>query len=171
MAVFSREALDAFAVSGITERWSAIQEQLQPILADVVEGLEEAGRAAQPRVWPMYEISWKTARSLNRGRGGREPVNEYHFAVDRPPRGVGVYVGVSGDERAILVGLTVSGKRKAELQRVWETGRAVWQQLIAELPEVRFAGVERDSEGDGAIVARTVSGKQRCALSVGRLPL
>ncbi len=168
MVVFSRDVLDTLLVPGISERWAAVQEQLQPILAEVVEGLDEAGRSAQPRIWPMYESSWKTARSFNRGRGGREPINEYHFAVDRPPRGAGVYVGASGDERAVLVGLTVSGKRKAELQRVWEAGRAVWQPLIEGLTEVRFAGVERDGQTDGQLwIERYVASKSAQYLWAG----
>ena len=61
----------------------------------------------------MYEISWKAARYRHRGGGRREPIEDYHFALDRVPRGTGIYVGVSGEERAILVGFTSpTGARK-----------------------------------------------------------
>ncbi len=118
----------------------AVQEHLHPILAALAEQLATAGRAQLGREWPLYEITWKTARYLNRGRGRREPIGEYHFALDRPPRGSGIYVGVSGDERTILVGLTLWGARKDALRRVWEAGRAVWQSLVDAIPEARFTG-------------------------------
>jgi hypothetical protein len=135
---FQPSALDALCVDGVSERWSAVQERLHPVLAALAERLATAGRARFPREWPLYEISWKAARYRNRGRGQREPIDEYHFALDRVPRGAGIYVGVSAEERAILVGFTSTGARKRELQRVWESGRPLWQPLLESLPEVRF---------------------------------
>lgn len=135
---FDRAALDALLVPGIAERWSAVQERLHPILAALAEELTVAGRQRFGREWPLYEISWKAARYRNRGRGQREAIDEYHFALDRVPRGAGIYVGVSGDEQAILVGFTSTGARKIELQRVCEVGRHVWQPLLDTLPDVRF---------------------------------
>lgn len=134
---FSQSALRALHVEGIGERWAAVQERLHPLLAALAEQLDQAGRVRFPREWPLYEITWKAARYRNRGRGQREPIEEYHFALDRVPRGSGIYVGVSGDERAILVGFTSTGARKVELQRVWETNRTLWQPLV-DLPEIRF---------------------------------
>lgn len=135
---FTREALDSLVIEGIGERWAAVQARLHPVLAALAEQLETTARRQFGRVWPLYEITWKTARYLNRGRGRREPITEYHFALDRPPRGSGIYVGVSGEDRAVLVGLTLWGARKAALRRVWESGRTIWQPLIAAIPEVRY---------------------------------
>lgn len=143
MIVFERSAFETLKVPGIAERWTAVQERMHPVFAALAEAVDTAARKAYPRIWTMYEISWKSARWLNHGRGRRAPINEYHFAVDRPPRGVGIYVGTSGDEQAVLVGLTLGGRRKADLQRVWEAGRPIWEPLIASLPEVRYAGAER----------------------------
>ena len=143
---FSAEALQSLLIPGIGERWSAVQEQLHPVLAALVEQLDAAGRAQFGREWPLYEISWKASHYLNRGRGRREPISEYHFALDRSPRGSGIYVGVSGEERAILVGLTLWGARKDALRRIWESGRAVWQPLVSAIPEVRFTGARADGE-------------------------
>lgn len=147
---FSRCALETLLVSGVAERWSAVQERLHPVLAALAELLDNAGRTRLPREWPLYEISWKAARYRNRGRGLREPIEEYHFALDRPPRGTGIYVGVSGEERALLVGFTSTGARKAELQRLWETSRALWHPLLMDLPEVRFT--RSDGPGEPWIV-------------------
>lgn len=141
--LFSPEDLAALTVPGIAERWAAVQAQLHPRLAALAAQLDAAASAALPRIWPLYEVSWKTARMLNRGRGRQAPITEYHFALDRVPRGAGIYVGVSGEEQAILVGLTVTGRRKIELGRVWEAARPVWATLAAALPEVRFAGADR----------------------------
>ena len=140
------EALDSLAVPGISERWAAVQERLHPALHALAEELRAAGAARFKREWSLYEVTWKTARYLNRGRGRREPIVEYHFALDRPPRGSGIYVGVSGEEQAILVGLTLWGARKEALRRVWEAGRTVWLPLVAAIPEVRFTG--RAPSGD-----------------------
>src|ERR671933_737120 len=143
---FSAEALQSLLIPGIGERWSAVQEQLHPVLAALVEQLDAAGRVQFGREWPLYEISWKASRYLNRGGGRGEPISEYHFALDRSPRGSGIYVGVSGEEGAILVGLTLWGARKDALRRIWESGRAVWQPLVSAIPEVRFTGARADGE-------------------------
>ncbi len=139
--------MSALLTPGVGERWAAAQAQLHPILASLAEQLNEAGRSRLPREWPLYEVSWKAARYRNRGRGQREPIEEYHFALDRAPRGAGIYVGVSGDERAILVGITSTGARKAELQRIWERSRSLWQPLLSELPDVRFIRPEAAQRG------------------------
>ncbi|MDP9315553.1 MAG: AAA family ATPase [Chloroflexota bacterium] len=144
---FSQAAVSALLTPGVGERWAAAQAQLHPILASLAEQLNEAGRSRLPREWPLYEVSWKAARYRNRGRGQREPIEEYHFALDRAPRGAGIYVGVSGDERAILVGITSTGARKAELQRIWERSRSLWQPLLSELPDVRFIRPEAAQRG------------------------
>lgn len=135
---FTADVLASLTVAGVAERWAAVQERLHPVLLALAEELQIAGQAQYGREWPLYEISWKSARYLNRGRGRREPIAEYHFALDRPPRGSGLYVGVSGEERTVLVGLTLWGARKEALRRVWEEGRTIWQPLIETIPEVRF---------------------------------
>ena len=137
---FSLEAVESLCVPGVGARWTAVQQRLHPVLQRLAQEIDAAGQARLGRAWSLYEISWKAARYLNRGRGGREPIVEYHFALDRPPRGSGIYVGVSGDDRAVLVGLTLWGARKEALRRVWEAGRTVWQPLIEHIPEARFAG-------------------------------
>lgn len=146
---FHRAALEALLTPGVAERWQAVQQHLHPLLAALAEQLDRAGRQRFPREWPLYEISWKTARYRHRGRGQREPIGEYHFALDRVPRGTGIYVGVSGDDRAVLVGFTsTTGARKREMQRVWESARPLWQPLLQALPEVRFARTESSDDGE-----------------------
>ena len=137
---FTPQTLQSLAVAGISERWAAVQQHLHPLLDALAARLRAAGQEQFGREWPLYEISWKTARYLNRGRGRREPIAEYHFALDRPPRGSGIYVGVSGEERTVLVGLTLWGARKDALRRVWDSGRTVWQPLVEAIPEARFTG-------------------------------
>src|SRR5687767_8837697 len=110
---FAESTLQALTVGGVSERWNAVQERLHPVLAALAEQIDAAGRQRFKREWPLYEMTWKAARYRNRGRGQREPIEEYHFALDRVPRGTGIYIGVSGDERAILIGFTSSGARKA----------------------------------------------------------
>jgi MoxR-like ATPase len=136
---FTATALASLAVDGTAERWGAVQEQLHPALLALAEQLDTAGRARFSREWPLYEVTWKAARYRNRGRGRREPISEYHFALDRPPRGSGIYVGVSGEERTVLVGLTLWGARKEALRRVWESSRPIWQPLVEAIPEARFS--------------------------------
>ncbi len=144
---FSASALATLTLPGIGERWAAVQQHLHPVLQELAAQLQFTGQARFEREWSLYEVSWKTARYLNRGRGRREPIAEYHFALDRPPRGSGIYVGVSSEERAVLVGLTLWGARKESLSRVWESSRAIWQPLVDAIPEVRFIG-DRETGGN-----------------------
>lgn len=162
---FSPAALEALLVPGVGERWSAVQERLHPVLAALAAQIDALGRARFGREWPLYEITWKAARYRNRGRGQREPIEEYHFALDRVPRGSGIYVGVSGEERAILVGFTSTGARKAELQRVWEIGRGLWQPLLDGLPDVRFN--RPDGAGDEPWIEQYVRTRQAKYLWAG----
>jgi energy-coupling factor transporter ATP-binding protein EcfA2 len=162
---FQPDALRSLLVDGIAERWQAVQERLHPVLLALAEQLDAAGREHFGRAWPLYEISWKAARYRNRGRGQREPIEDYHFAVDRVPRGAGIYVGVSGEERAILVGFTSTGARKREIRRVWEAGRALWQPLLNELPEVRF--IQPDGPGDEPWIEQYLRSRQARYLWAG----
>ncbi|HEX8158819.1 MAG TPA: AAA family ATPase, partial [Solirubrobacteraceae bacterium] len=154
---FTPDALEALLVPGVAERWTAVQERLHPLLAALAEALRDQGMRRFPREWPLYEISFRSQRYVNRGVGERAPIDEYHFALDRPPRGAGIYVAVSGTERLIVVALQLSRRRKDDLRRVWEEGRAVWQPLIERIDEVRFAekrgpsgrAGERESGGTG----------------------
>lgn len=132
-------ALATLLTPGVAERWAAVQERLHPALAALAEQIgRDAGRAL-PRAWPLYETSYRNLRYVNAGAGRREPIDEYHFVIDRPPRGAGVYVAVSADERLILVALQISRPRKADLGRVWDEQRVIWQPLIKQVREVRFA--------------------------------
>ena len=140
---FTPDALAALEVPGVAERWTAVQERLHPPLAALAEALRSAGARRFPREWPLYEISFKNLHYVNRGTGERAPIDEYHFALDRPPRGAGVYVAVSGAERLIIVALQLSGRRKNDLRRVWEEGRVVWQPLVERVDEVRFVDRRR----------------------------
>lgn len=136
---FSAETLASLHVPGVATRWAAVQAQLHPQLAALAEYLH--GQAAQrlPREWPLYELSFKDARFVNRGASERTPIDEYHLAIDRPPRGAGIYLAISGTERRILVALHLRGLRKPALRRVWEEGRTIWEPLIHQLHEIRFA--------------------------------
>lgn len=143
--VFTPEALAALTVPGAAERWSAIQEQLQPVLAACATRLIAEASRRFPRFWRLYEISYRSQRSINRGRGVRDPIDEYYLVIDRPPRGAGVYLAVSGAERLILVALQVARRRKEDLARVWEESRVIWLPLVERISEVRFAERERAS--------------------------
>lgn len=135
---FTPDVLAALAVPGPAERWAAVQALLHPQLAALAELLRAEGERRFPRIWPIYEITFKNLRYVNRGGGARAPIDEYHFAVDRPPRGSGIYVAVSAAERLVLVTLQVARARKPQLGQVWEDGRAVWQPLIERVTDVRF---------------------------------
>lgn len=139
LSAFTPETLGALDVPGIDARWRAIQARLHPLLAAIAEQVAESAARRLPREWPLYEISYRTLRFTNRGAAEREPVDEYHVAFDRPPRGSGVTIAVSGAERRVFVALQLWKRRKPDLRRAWEDGRALWQPLIASLPEVRFA--------------------------------
>lgn len=136
---FSREVLESLRTPGVAERWSAVQQRLHPVLAALAEALRAEAQRRFPREWPLYEVSFKSLRYVNRGPNERDPIDEYHFAVDRPPRGAGVYLAVSGEERRVLVVLQLWRARKADLRRVWEDARVVWQPLVERMTEVRFA--------------------------------
>ncbi|MFO7168248.1 MAG: GTPase [Chloroflexota bacterium] len=133
------EILGAFDVPGVAERWAAVQQQLHPALAALAEQLRSAAARRLPRQWPLYEITYRTLRYVNRGDGTRAPLDEYYMAIDRPPRGAGVYIAISAAERRVIAALQITGRRKEDLRRVWEEARPVWQPLIEGLSEVRFA--------------------------------
>lgn len=141
--VFTPEALAALTVPGATERWNAVQERLQPVLAGFAARFSAEASRRFSRIWSLYEISYRTQRYVNRGRGVRDPIDDYYLVIDRPPRGAGVYLAVSGAERLILVALQVARRRKADLARVWEEARAIWLPLVEHIREVRFADRER----------------------------
>jgi MoxR-like ATPase len=143
---FTPDVLESLLVPGIAERWAAVQTHLHPVLAALAEALRSAGERRFPREWPLYEISFRSQRYINRGTGERAPIDEYHFALDRPPRGAGIYVAVSGAERLIVIALQLSRRRKDDLRRAWEEGRAVWQPLIERISEVRFADRRRPAD-------------------------
>lgn len=148
MALFSPEDLAALQVAGAAERWAAVQARLHPRLAVLVTQIEAALRQHFPRIWTLYEVSYKSQRYLNRGRGERLPIEEYHVAFDRPPRGSGVLVAVSAVERAVMVGLQLWGARKPQLRQAWDDGRLVWLPLMQEIAargEARFVRGERRS--------------------------
>jgi MoxR-like ATPase len=163
---FTPDALEALLVSGIAERWSAVQQRLHPPLAALAEALRVAGARRFPREWGLYEISFRSLRYVNRKPGERAPIDEYHFALDRPPRGAGIYVAVSGAERLIVVALQLSRRRKGDLRHVWEAGRAVWLPLIERLDEVRFADRKRE-EGQGDKETRREDESESISLSPG----
>lgn len=141
------EALGSLSTPGAAERWQAVQELLHPPLARLAEALAAALAHHYPRLWPLYEVSFKHQRYLDRGRGGRGPIEDYWFALDRPPRGAGVLVAVSAADQAVLVGLQLRGGRKAELARLWGEARAVWAPLaerIAREGQARYTGAESE---------------------------
>jgi hypothetical protein len=143
--LFPAESLAAFAVPGIGERWAAVQERLHPRLAALAEQVGAAAARRFPRLWPLYQISFKHQRSVNRGRGPRDPIEDYWVAFDRPPRGAGILVAVSAAERAVLVGLQLWGPRKADLAHLWATARPVLEPVVARIAregQARFAGAE-----------------------------
>ncbi len=143
---FSKSALDSLRIAGVAPRWAAVQEQLHPRLAALAERICEEGMRRFPRQWPLYEVSYKSQRYINRGQGERAPIEEYHVAFDRPPRGAGLLISVSGAERAILVGLQLWGVRKKQLRALWETGQVVWQPLIE---RIQREGQSRFTERSG----------------------
>jgi MoxR-like ATPase len=159
---FTPEALATLTVAGVNERWLAVQERLHPTLVALAEALRAAGMRQFPRAWPLYEVSFRSLRFVNRGPNDRAPIDDYHFALDRPPRGCGILVAVSGAEQLIIVGLQITARqRKDDLRRVWEEGRAIWQPLIERVDEVRFAekrGLRTEGRGlSGAATSDTQS--------------
>lgn len=148
---FTPHILSAFDTPGVAERWAAVQERLHPQLAVLAEALREQGMRQFPRSWPLYELTFKSLRYVNRGAGERAPIDEYHLALDRPPRGSGIYIAFSVDERLILVSLQVGKLRKNDMRQVWEAGKAVWQPLVERVSDVRFLD---DQRGPGGRKAR-----------------
>jgi MoxR-like ATPase len=136
---FTPEILGALLEPGIAERWAAVQERLHPALLALTEALQAEGARRFPHEWPLYELSFKSQRYVNRGAGERAPIDEYHVALDRPPRGCGIYIVVSGEERRIVVALQLLRPRKSDLRHVWEDQRVVWQPLVERMNDVRFA--------------------------------
>ncbi len=156
-ALFPPESLAALTVAGISERWNAVQEQLHPRLVSLGEQVSQEATRRFPREWPLYEISYKSQRYINRGRGERLPIDEYHMALDRPPRGCGILISVSAAERAVLVGLQLWGIRKEALWRAWHTSQSVWAALIARIAqagEARFVTPARSSRAEGSVDMR-----------------
>src|SRR5579859_7397756 len=133
------DALSALHVTGVNERWNAVQERLQPFLAALALELEREGARRFAREWPLYEISYKHQRYINRGPGERAPIDEYHMAIDRPPRGAGVYLVIDGTERLIIVALQLWRTRKHNLRQLWDEHGLIWRPLIERMREVRFA--------------------------------
>ncbi|NTU82043.1 MAG: GTPase [Chloroflexales bacterium] len=143
--LFSAEALEALITPGVVERWAAVQARLHPAMAQLADQVAAAAARRHPRLWPLYEVSYKSQRYLHRGRAGRDPIEDYWVAFDRPPRGAGVLVAVSAAERAVLVGLQLWRARKPELGRLWDAARPVWQPLVERIGregQARF--VERE---------------------------
>jgi MoxR-like ATPase len=102
---------------------------------------EQIGRAAaehSPQLWPLYEMTYKDARFVNQPGGRRAPIDEYHLLIDRPPRGAGIYVAISGAEQRVIVALQLGGRRKTDLKHAWELHRDRLEALVADLPDVRF---------------------------------
>jgi hypothetical protein len=142
-ALLPAESLKALHTPGVAARWAAVQEHLHPRLEQLAGVIADAAARRFPRQWPLYEISYKHQRYVNRGRGTRAPIEEYHVAFDRPPRGAGILISVSGAEQAVLVGLQLWGKRKAQLQQVWAEGRGIWLPLVERIEQAgqaRFTG-------------------------------
>lgn len=135
---FTPATLASLEVPGIAERWAAVQATLHPVLAALADALRTAGARRFPREWPLYEISYKSLRYVNRAPGERSPIDEYHFALDRPPRGAGVFVAVSAAERLIVVALQLGRARKPDLHWVWDAQRPIWQPIVEQVTEVRF---------------------------------
>jgi MoxR-like ATPase len=143
---FTLDILSTLHVHGVAERWAAVQDRLHPALVALAEALHAEGARRFPREWPLYEVSFRSLRYLNRP-SGRAPIDDYHMGLDRPPRGTGIYVVVSGAERLVVVALQLASRqRKAELGRVWEEGRTLWQPLVARVNEVRFADRRRTTD-------------------------
>ncbi|MGQ9547666.1 MAG: McrB family protein [Roseiflexus sp.] len=164
---FTPEALAALTVPGVTARWNAVQERLHPVLAACAARLGARASQRFPRIWNLYEISYRSQRFINRSHGVRDPINEYYMVIDRPPRGAGIYVVVSGAERLILVVLHVSRRRKEDMARLWEESRAFWLPLIERLTEVRFVERERSSDSDTHWLDRYLANRAASSLLAG----
>jgi MoxR-like ATPase len=157
-AGFTPEALATLLVPGVAERWAAVQERLHPQLVALSEALRDAAMRRFPREWPLYEFSFRSLRYVNHPTG-RTPIDDYFMALDRPPRGAGISIAISGAERLIVVSLQISSRqRKNDLRRAWEQGRALWLPLIERVDEVRFAerrGLRTEGRGLSAAASDT----------------
>src|SRR5689334_2759246 len=69
--LFTQEALSSLLTPGIAERWAAVQERLHPLLAELAARVGDEAGGRFPRQWPLYEVSYKAQRYVNRGKGGR----------------------------------------------------------------------------------------------------
>lgn len=140
---FSSAALHALLQPGVSERWQAVQRLLHPEMLVLANRAAERAAALLPQQWPLYELSFKSRRAIDRGGGRRDPITDYWFAFDRPPRGAGVMLTVSGIERTVTVGLQLWGVRRPQLAHLWSQVRPVWETLIDRIEhegQARFAG-------------------------------
>ncbi len=139
---FSRAALHALLEPGVSERWQAVQRLLHPEMLALANRASQRAAALLPQQWPLYELSFKTRRAIDRGKGRRDPIEDYWFAFDRPPRGAGIMLTVSGSERTVTVGLQLWGARRPQLARIWSEARPLWEELIDQIGtrgQARFA--------------------------------
>lgn len=165
-AGFSTETLAALKTAGAAERWAAVQAHLHPLMVALAEAIRQAASRRFPREWPLYEISFKHQSRINRGAGERAPIDEYHMAIDRPPRGMGMYVVVDGLEERVFVALQLWSRRKDDLRRVWDDGRVIWEPLATRMNEVRFADRVQTS-GDAAWLDRYLANRRASYLLAG----
>ncbi|WP_298402131.1 AAA family ATPase [uncultured Chloroflexus sp.] len=139
---FSPSALQALLQPGVSERWQAVQRWLHPEMLALANRASERAATLLPQQWPLYELSFKARRAIDRGKGRRDPIEDYWFAFDRPPRGAGVMLTVSGVERTVTVGLQLWGVRRPQLARLWREARPLWEELIDRIGtegQARFA--------------------------------
>ena len=169
-AIFPPESLAALTVPGVGERWAAVQERLHPRLAALAEQVSAAAAARFPRIWPLYQVSFKSQRGVHRGRGQRDPIEDYWVAFDRPPRGAGILVAVSAAERAVLVGLQLWGGRKADLASLWASARPVLEPVVARIAregQARFSGADESSPAGSLWIDRYLDSRRAAYLWAG----
>lgn len=148
--LFPLSALTALHTPGVSERWAAVQEHLHPPLAQLAERVQAVAAHRLPHLWPLYEVSFKSQRYIHRGHRERLPIEEYHVAFDRPPRGSGIMISVNGAERSVLVGIQLWGVRKNHLRQLWEASRHIWLPLVERIEhsgQARFASTDRRQRG------------------------
>lgn len=141
----------AFRPTTVGARWAAVQQHVHPWLVALANRLDQQASYTLPRTWLLYETSYKAQRYINRGNL-RAPIDEYHLAIDRPPRGSGIMVSISGAEQAVLVGIQLRSARKPALHELWHSSRQLWQpvvQQIGERGQVRYTGAPAAPAGDG----------------------
>jgi MoxR-like ATPase len=161
---FTPDVLASLLVSGVAERWAAVQERLHPQLVAIAEMLRDTAMRRFPREWPLYEFSFRSLRYINHPTG-RAPIDDYFMALDRPPRGAGISITISGAERLIVLSLQVSSRqRKNDLRRAWEQGRALWLPLVERVDEVRFAE-KRGPRTEGRGLSEAASDTQSSVLN------